>query len=188
MNSQKRILRIFTHLLKGDTLTKQDLMNEYQKQSSTIQRDMAIIEEILEEESYAVTKSSSPNLGALDRKYKGTYQLTQFLENNIFNDDELLAVIKILFASRSFNQEEIMKLTQKFLLLARDKQRIELFIANEQLHYHGVAEVKLIDRINLICEAILNNQIVEFDYQKCGETKTFRKLPLALHFSDLYFL
>lgn len=185
MNGQKRILKMFIQLLNGSVLTKKELMETYQKKGSTIQRDMAIIEEVLEENSDS--PSYLPYLGKLNREGKGSYQLPDFLKNNFLSDDELLAALKILFASRAFNISEMTGFINKFYDLAKDKKRIRQFIANEELYYQGVTEVNLLERINFICDAIKGNQMIEFEYTKCGETKTFQRIPNALHFSDLYF-
>ncbi|MGX6978663.1 helix-turn-helix transcriptional regulator [Vagococcus elongatus] len=184
MNSQKRVLTIFIQLLSGVSLTKQDLMNDYKKQSSTIQRDIALIEEVLEEQ---VRSANKLDLGKLDRKDKGMYQLTQFLESNTLSDNELLAIIKVIYASRAFNKKEIYSLTHKILLLAEDKKRVKHFISNEQLNYQGVSRIDLLAQINFISDAILDNQKIEFEYTKCGVTKTLQRVPTAIHFSDLYF-
>lgn len=185
MNGQKRILKIFIQLLNGETLTKKELMEKYGKQGSSIQRDIKIIEEVLEENNNSAMCMT--NLGTLSRKAKGSYQLPDFFEMKFLTDDELLATLKILFASRAFNSHEITILTNKFYDVATDKKRIRHFIANEELYYKGVSKVNLLDRINLICKAISENKMVEFEYTKNGETRTFRKLPNALHFADLYF-
>lgn len=185
MNGQKRILKIFIQLLNGTTLTKKELMEEYQKQGSTIQRDMAIIEEVLEENSSA--PAYLPYLGTLSREGKGAYQLPDYLKNNFLSDDELLAVLKILFASRAFNTREMTRFIDKFHDLSEDKKRLRQFIANEELYYHGVPEIDILDRITLLCDAITNGAMIEFEYTKCGETRTFRRIPNAIHFSDLYF-
>jgi len=182
MNGQKRILKIFTQLLSGTTLLKKDLMEEYQKQGSTIQRDIGIIEEVLDENDY-----SSSHFGTLKREGKGGYQLSDHLRKNVLSDDELLAILKILFASRAFNGKEMTELIDKFHTLSTDKKRIRQFIANEELYYQGVSKVDLLERINFMCDAISNNRTIEFEYTRRGETQIFRRTPNALQFSDLYF-
>ncbi|KAF1298435.1 hypothetical protein BAU15_11800 [Enterococcus sp. JM4C] len=185
MNGQMRILRIFIQLLNGETLYKKDLIEEYQKKGSTIQRDMTVIEEALEENLR--TSLNTPYIGRLFREGKGVYQLPEYIKKNFLTDDELLATLKILFASRAFNIEEMTNFIDKFHDLSKDKKRVRQFIANEELYYHGVSKVTLLDRINLIYDAISENKMIEFEYTKCGETRTFKRIPNAVHFSDLYF-
>ncbi|KAF1298449.1 hypothetical protein BAU15_11885 [Enterococcus sp. JM4C] len=185
MNGQKRILKIFIQLLSGATLTKKELIDTYQKQGSTIQRDMMIIEDVLDENLRSPV--NAPSLGTLTREGKGTYHLPDYVKKNFLTDDELLATLKILFASRAFNSEEMTNFIDKFHDMSKHKRRVRQFIANEELYYHGVSEVTLLDRINFIYDAISENKMVEFEYTKCGETRTFQRVPNAVHFSDLYF-
>ena len=73
INSQERIIAIFIRLFSGERLTKKGLMDEYNKQGSTIQRDIATIEYLLENEMVvALNKEYSIN-----KAEKGVYYLEQ---------------------------------------------------------------------------------------------------------------
>lgn len=184
MNSKKRILELFVALLSGKVLTKTDLMQQYKKEGSTIQRDMTIIEEVID-----AHQNDAIKLGQLNRETKGAYSLPGFASENFLTDDELLAVLKIILCSRALSKPEMEHLSEKFIKQAHNKKLVEQFIANERVYYQGVpgADKQMIDRLHLIFEAIINYDLIEFTYTKLGETKTFQRIPTAVFFSDLYF-
>lgn len=199
-NGQQRLLEIFIELLKGRKLTKKELMEKYQKKSSTIQRDMAIIEAELNTETAELyhekwlfednieadyTEDSLENI--LDRDEKGSYQLRKIAPHNQLTDDEILTVLQILLASRALNKPEMEKIIHKIFDMAKDKKRVERFISNEQLYYSGVPKIDLLERIHYICDAILENKQLQFEYTKNGETMTFQRTPNAICFADMYF-
>lgn len=186
MNGQKRILELFIALLNGQVLTKKELTGLYKKEGSTIQRDMAIIEEVLEEEKQ---KDNQAKFGLLNREKKGTYALPDYFAKTFLTDDEIFAVLKVLLSSRAFTGVEMDLLVKKFINQTKDKKRLETFINNEALYYHGVpsADLDMFDRLHEISDAILDYALIEFEYTKKGITKTFQRIPHAIFFSDLYF-
>ena len=183
INSQERIIAIFIRLFSGERLTKKGLMDEYNKQGSTIQRDIATIEYLLENEMVvALNKEYSIN-----KAEKGVYYLEQGSFSTELADNELLAILKILYSTRIFNKVEMTQITNKLLSMAEDKKKLSQFIRNEQYYYEGISEVNLLDRVTLISEAMLSNQVIEFEYTKNGVTKTFKRAPQSVYYSDMYF-
>lgn len=184
MNSKKRILELFVALLSGKMLTKTELMQQYKKDGSTIQRDMTLIEEVIDEH-----QNDAITLGKLNRETKGAYCLPGFFSENFLTDDELTAVLKILLSSRALSKPEMEHLCEKITNQATDQERLKKAIANEQRYYRGVptADKHMIERLHLIFEAIRNNCMIEFTYTKLGQTLTFQRIPTAVFFSDLYF-
>lgn len=199
MNSQKRILKIFLQLLEGSAITKKDLMNQYEKKDSTIQRDMNIIESAIEEheeEAFYQGKRSMEHLYEekpeyfLKRDGKGTYQLnssSKLKQSNPLTDDEILVLLKLLISTRVLNDNEMTIFYKKLLSMATDRKRLEQFIGNEKVYYKGVSNVDLLERIHFICDMILCNGKVEFEYSKNGNTEMIRRVPHAIYFSDMYF-
>lgn len=187
VNGQKRILMIFLQLLRGRKITKRELMATFDKKESTIQRDMAIIDEVLLEEIEGKTMRETVFVA---RDGKGNYQLKDY--GNLFDleklsDEELLVLLKILYGSRVFNAHELKQMHEKLLSMAQQPEILQNFLRNEEFYYEGVAKNDLLDQIQLICEAIQENRLVEFTYTKNGVTKTLKRLPEAIHFSDMYF-
>lgn len=190
MSSQERILTIFIRLLQGDTLSKADLMKEFQKNGSTIQRDIAIIDELLHKLNSKLPISKfSPfkELGEINRSKRGYYQLTEFKERSYMNDYELFMIFKILFASRGFHKHDLEKIYHKLFTSVDDKPIMDKLLANERFYYDGVPKTDIYPSLKPLVQAMLNQQMVEFTYTKNGETKVFKRLPIDIYFSDLYF-
>ena len=190
MSSQERILLIFIRLLQGEKLSKYELMDEFQKNASTIQRDISIIEDTLFQLTTHLPKNKfSPfkDIGTLDRLEKGLYQLSSFNTSSYFSDIELYVIFKIVFASRGLYEEELKQTYNKLFTNFSDKKTMNNLLANERFYYDGVPKENITPSLQLILEALLNKQLLEFTYTKNGETRTFQRVPLDIYFSDLYF-
>lgn len=190
MSSQERILIIFIRLLQGNKLSKIDLMEEFHKNSSTIQRDIAIIDELLHKLNSSLPASKfSPfkNLGELDRSHRGYYQLTDFSQSSYMDDYELFMIFKVLFASRGFHENELKTIYYKLFANVSNQYTMDRLLSNERFYYEGVPKQDLYPTIKLLLNAMLNQQKVEFSYTKNGETKIFKRVPMDIYFSDLYF-
>lgn len=187
MNSQKRVLLIFLQLLSGKTINKFELMETFNKQESTIQRDIVSIEDLLTDSIYDVSFSDGLTVA---RDGKGNYTLEgveqgRYVTN--MTDNELLILLKIVLSTHLFNKQELEGLTNKLLGMAEDRKKLQRFIGNEQLYYQGIATEDLFERISFVTEAITQQQLIEFEYTKNGVTETFQRVPNAIYYSDMYF-
>lgn len=198
MNSQKRILSIFLRLLAGETLTKKELMETYQKESSTIQRDIATIEEVLIEhgEERFFKKQTAESYEeyvaqhTIKREEKGHYALNVvdfFQSSATLTKEEVIVLLKILLASRSLATTEMDDLYEKITSLTDDTAFVKSFMGNEKLYYQGVPQENLLEKLTTICQMILKNSLIAFDYTKNGQTQTLERVPNAIYFSDMYF-
>lgn len=191
MNGQERILNIFIQLLNGKTLAKKNLMEEYQVESSSIQRSIKLIEKVLDNDGhnkrFLTSEQETLNLGFIRRDEKGTYKLSEKLHNTFLSDNEILVILKILLDSRALNKKEMNMLLTKISSLAEDKKRLNSLLSNEILYYEGVPKIDMLEKINLICDIILHQKTIEFEYTKNGRTETLQRTPTAIYFSDLYF-
>lgn len=187
VNSQQRMLTIFLHLLSGKQITKRELMEEFNKKESTIQRDIGYIEEVLHTE---VVNSSLPNTVNIKRDGRGNYQLQHSEDINKLEgltDTDILLLLKILHSTRIFNKREFFSLSNKLLALAENKESLQFFIKNEQLYYQGIASDDMLEQLEMIANAIINHRMLEFFYTKNDVTETFQRVPNAIYFSDMYF-
>ncbi|MGX7024605.1 helix-turn-helix transcriptional regulator [Vagococcus hydrophili] len=187
MNAQQRLLLIFLQLMNGKKISKQELMEEFDKKASTIQRDIVVIEEVLQT---CIHNSFIPESVRIDRDGKGNYQLKHFEDiSNIsrLTDADIFILLKILYSTRIFNKKEISKLSNKLLTIADEKKFIQQFLANEQLYYQGISVDDLMGSLEMIIYAIVNHQMLEFSYSKNGITEIFQRVPNAIYYSDLYF-
>ena len=181
INGQQRIIEILLRLLEGEKLSKQGLMHDYGKQESTIQRDIGMIESVLHD-----ALKVSP-IGVLNREEKGNYYLQGNYLAKDFKEEEILALLKILLSTRIFSKNDLARLIEKILSNVPEQKRIKKLIANEWLHYENITEESLFERIKLITQGIEQHQLLAFDYQKNGETRTFHRVPQDIFYSDLYF-
>lgn len=184
MNSQKRILTIFFDLLEGKTLTKSELKETYETGDSTIQRDIRLINEMLNDQTY--TEEDEIPVTQLER---GRYQLSEGLKFHklCFTDTELLAILAILLSSRALDREEMKPIVDKLIKSANDSKRLEELLKNEKIFYEGVPDHPVLDRIAFIADCVIEGNEIEFTYTKNGQTETLRRVPKAVYFSDLYF-
>lgn len=187
MNAQQRLLLIFMRLMSGKKVNKYELMEKFDKKELTVQRDIAKIESLLADEVYGTVPKEKMRV---DRDGKGNYQLLKEdgqMLNNKLTDMELLMILKILVSTRIMTKDEIKTITTKLIELATNQSRLKKAIANELFHYKEISEEELTDKVGLISDAIINNQLIEFEYTKNNETKTFQRIPSSIYFSDLYF-
>lgn len=107
MNAQQRLLLIFMRLMSGKKVNKYELMEKFDKKESTVQRDIAKIESLLEDEVYGMVSKEKMRI---ERDGKGNYQLLKengHLLNNELTDMEVLMVLKILVSTRIMTQTEM---------------------------------------------------------------------------------
>ena len=92
-----RILSIYERLVKGMILNKEQLALEFGVNNKSIQRDIEQIKFYL---------ANQPKYASLELKYSRKYRGYQLLgsENQNFKREDLLSMVKILLASRAFNE------------------------------------------------------------------------------------
>lgn len=187
VNGQQRLLLIFLQLLSGKKVNKFAMMAFFDKQESTIQRDIVKIEDILSDKVIGMTL---PFNMEIERDGKGNYQLNNdgIIENKSdLTDIEILAILKIIFSTRILTKQELINIVDKLLDLSQDTAKLKQLVSNERFYYEGIAEVNLLDDLEVISQAIVQHNNVVFEYTKNGETQTFERLPKNIYFSDLYF-
>ena len=111
-----RILSIYERLVKGKVLNKEQLALEFGVNNKSIQRDIEQIKFYL---------ANQPEYASLELKYSRKYRGYQLLgsENQNLKREGLLAMVKILLASRAFNEKEMNYLKERLSL----KYVLELF-------------------------------------------------------------
>lgn len=125
MNAQQRLLLIFMRLMSGKKVNKYELMEKFDKKESTVQRDIAKIESLLEDEVYGMVSKEKMRI---ERDGKGNYQLLKgngHLLNNELTDMEVLMVLKILVSTRIMTQTEMKNITSKLIGLSDDQGRLK---------------------------------------------------------------
>ena len=152
-NKTVRLLEIYTHLIKGDVLSKTELATQYHISRRSIQRDMEALRTFI----------ANQNLGqdvVYDYKHRG-YRLIQTNPKWLSNS-EILAVCKILLESRSLRKDEMLPILDKLVDCAvpdPNKKLIGELIANETFHYIQPHHNKLVlDNLWALGEAVRHQQ------------------------------
>lgn len=180
MNDKYRILSIFTQLLLGKTLSKQQLMNQYQVSGATIQRDINEIMDFVAHFPF----NQHDTIGEVI-KNRGQYSLQRSF---YLSELEVIAILKVLYATRALPNEELEHICSKLMHWVENQQIVRKFIANEANYYQGIPENQLfLYNLEMILEAIRTEQVIQFDYCKLGIAKTFVRQPKGILFADLYF-
>lgn len=180
MNDKYRILSIFTQLLLGKTLYKQQLIARYQVSGATIQRDINEIVDFVAHFPF----NHHDTIGEVIKK-RGQYSLQRSF---YLSELEVIAILKVLYASRALPNEAVEHIRNKLMYWVENQQVVRQFISNEANYYQGIPENHLfLHNLELILEAIRTGQTIQFDYCKQGVEKTFVRNPKGILFADLYF-
>lgn len=184
----QRVLSIYTKLLNGERVNKAEEALHYGVNERTIQRDIEDIRDYFDEESH---EKGYLNDVIYDPEIKG-YRLEQIYSMKLSNA-EILAIAKVLLASRAFTKEDISDMLKRLIdnCTPRDSQQAVLELINNEL-FHYVEprhHMHCLDMIWDLGQAIRNHQYIEISYQRTVDKKCVtRKLkPLAIMFSEYYF-
>ena len=185
-----RTLDLYTRLCEGKTLHKKDEACRFGVDERTIQRDIDDIRAFLSERS--VSNAECQRKVVYDRSKDG-YVLVG-ADGSLMDNDEILAVSKILLESRAFTKTEIDSILDKLIVGCVPQKNMKLvsdLIANEKFHYvelNHKSSVK--DKLWKLGEEIKQCNLLEVVYEKQVSTKeTVKRViqPVALIFSEYYF-
>ena len=124
--------------------------------------------------------------------YEKGYCLKEFEQLKLSNS-EVLAISKILLASRAFTKKEMMNLLDRLIencIPWKNRAEINDMLNNERFHYVELCHhKKFLDKITSLTQAIRRYNVIRIKYGKLKEYATVeRKLePLAIMFSEYYF-
>lgn len=179
--SATRQLTIYQTLLTGAPVTKKDLVERFDVDERSIQRDISNIRNFIAEENLELELEY--------RRSTKAYQLVGKMQT--FGKAHVLALVKILLASRAFNKDETEQLIE--LLLARlapeEQRELNWIIKNEQSNYLPLTSAtELLKPLWDFSLYIVRSQAVDITYTKQrGEKVTRTIVPKAVIFSDYYF-
>lgn len=183
----ERVLDIYTRLMAGETVSKAALAAEFGVNERSIQRD---IEDI---RSYLETHDQSGVLNSIvyDYQRKG-YRLEKIYKLKLTNA-EILAICKILLASRAFVKEEMTDIIDRLIdnCVPKDNQKLVAdLIRNEEFHYIELHHhTRFLNTMWEVGQAIQQHQFIEITYKKLKEEQPVRRKlkPVAIMFSEYYF-
>lgn len=183
-NKKNRMLDIFFRLLKGEFVSVKQLANEYAISSKSVSRDMNEIKTYLSE-----NRDRMSNIDIVYSHKEKAYYLS--IEDFLLSK-ELLAIVKILIASRSLQKDNMIPIINKLenFTSPEDKKIIHDIILKEMYHFKPVGTDcdNVIDHVWAISRAINKQQEITITYYKMDRTIITRKVrPLSIVFSDYYF-
>lgn len=182
-----RVLEIYSRLLSGEIIRKQELADEYGVNSRSIQRDIDTIREF-----YANRMDRHGELTEIqyDRSAKG-FRIVSAKTITLTNA-ELFTVAKIILESRSLSREEMEKIITDLIgacLPAEERKKMNDLLLNEIFHYVEPRHGK--DLINTIWElgtAVYQHCIIQMEYQKTsGNISKANIKPVGIMGSEYYF-
>lgn len=182
-----RVLEIYSRLLSGEIIRKQELADEYGVTPRSIQRDIDSIRDF-----YSNRAGRNGELAEIkyDRIAKGFRIVTE--KTITLTNAELFAVAKIILESRSLCKEETCKIINDLLeacLPVSEKKKMADLICNELFHYveprHGK---ELVNTIWDLASAVYSHRKIQMDYQKSNGEMTHASIkPVGIMESEYYF-
>ena len=183
-----RILGIYSKLMDGYIVNKQEESDRYGVNDRSIQRDIDDIRDYLENRT---EDDGVLNSVIYDRERRG-YRLEQIYKIRLTNA-EVFAVCKILLDSRAFTKKEMSDMLARLVdscVPESNRKIVKELIRNEEYHYiEPHHKTKFLDRMWEIGQAIQKHHFIKISYYRPYDDKTVeRKLqPLAVTFSEYYF-
>ena len=180
-----RLLKLYNRLLKNDDIDVEEYAKENGVSTRTVERDIKCIKDFL-----ADNEDKSREL--IRNKIKKKYQLSYSEDSVNLTKSEILAISKILLASRAFLKDEISLIIDKIVKQCGPGQDLDLIqelLKNEKFHYIELQHKKsFINCIWDLGEAIKDKKKVEIAYKKMDGNIVRRVIdPVGLMFSEYYF-
>ena len=180
-----RLLKLYNRLLKNDDIDVEEYAKENGVSTRTVERDIKCIKDFL-----ADNEDKSRELIRIKRKKK--YQLSYSEDSVNLTKSEILAISKILLASRAFLKDEISLIIDKIVKQCGPGQDLDLIqelLKNEKFHYIELQHKKsFINCIWDLGQAIKEKKKIEIVYKKMDGNIVKRIIdPVGLMFSEYYF-
>ena len=184
----ERVLSIYTRLMQGQIINKEEESLKFGVATRTIQRHIADINHFL---SGQCNETGEIKEVIYDAK-AGGYRLETKVQNQLV-PEELLAVCKVLLESRALVKEEMFPIINKLLSACgaeQDRKRIKDYIGNEMIHYVELHHHKKLVKILWELEKAVKEQCyVEICYKKLKNTQLVKRKvkPVGIMFSEFYY-
>ncbi len=180
-----RLLELYNRLLRNDDIDIEEYAKENKVSTRTVERDIKCIRKFL-------ANSENQTRELIRNTKKKKYQLTYTEDSVNLTKSEILAISKILLASRAFLKEEISLIVDKIAKQCGSDEDLDLIqnlLKNEKFHYIELQHKKsFINYIWDLGQAIKDKKKVEIAYKKMDGNIVKRVIdPVGLMFSEYYF-
>lgn len=189
-SKSSRTLDIYIKLTEGKIINKSEEAQFFKVDERSIQRDIDDIRAFIEERK--ISNNSDNRTIVYDRNKKG-FILTGS-EGSLMNNSEILAVSKVLLASRAFTKYEMSTILNKLIAGCVPMKNIKMvsdLISNEKYHYVELNHKSILkNKLWDIGTDIQDHILLEIQYEKGNTTKDIVKRtiePIAILFSEYYF-
>ncbi|MCR4746236.1 MAG: WYL domain-containing protein [Lachnospiraceae bacterium] len=183
-----RILGIYSKLISGYVVNKAEEAVNYGVNERSIQRDIDDIRSFVDSDPVS---RGAINSVIYDRA-AGGYRLETLYKTRL-NNKEILAVCKILLASRAFTKNEMCDVLGKLVeccVPRRNQKLVEDLIKNEEFHYVEPRHKKdFLEDLWILGLAVRNCKYIEISYKYSKEKKIIHQKikPVGIMFSEYYF-
>lgn len=185
-----RILDLYINFCEGKTINKADTARKFGVDERSIQRDIDDVRAFLDEQRTG--NAADHRIIEYDRTKKGFIMTGS--ESSLMSNSEILAVSKILLASRAFTKREIGGILKKMIsgcVPLKNMQLVKELLSNERFHYVELHHKSCIqDKLWDLGADIQEHNLIEITYTKAehgDETVTRLVEPMAILFSEYYF-
>lgn len=185
-----RVLDIYTRLTEGHIISKAQEAQRFGVDERSIQRDIDDIRVFLADRQS--DQADDHRVIEYDHRQKG-FVMTG-AETSMMTNSEILAVSKVLLASRAFTKKEISGILKKLVdgcVPLRNMRLVSELLSNEKYHYvelHHKSHIQ--DKLWELGTDIQEHNLVEITYTRAEHMKeTVKRLiePMAVLFSEYYF-
>jgi len=180
-----RLLELYNRLLKNDDIDIEEYAKENGVSTRTVERDIKCIKDFL-------ANNENQTRELIRNRKKKKYQLTYTEDCINLTKSEILAISKIILASRAFLKDEIFLIVDKIVKQCGSDEDLDLIqnlLKNEKFHYIELQHKKsFINYIWDLGQAIKDKKKVEIAYKKMDGNMVRRVIdPVGLMFSEYYF-
>lgn len=188
MQKLNRTLGIYSRLMSGAVINKQEEADRYKVTLRSIQRDIEDIRNFLMEPD---ENGGVINTVVYDRAKNG-YRLEQIYDIKLTNP-EILTICKILLDSRTLTKSEMDRILKKLIeccVPLENRKIVKDLISNEQFHYiqpkHGKVFMQTMWDIG---KAIEEKRLLAFNYQGVRASQLHKRIvePAAILNAGMYF-
>lgn len=180
-----RLLELYNRLLRNDDIDIEEYAKENGVSTRTVERDIKCIKDFL-------ANNENQTRELIRNRKKKKYQLTYTEDCINLTKSEILAISKIILASRAFLKDEIFLIIDKIVKQCGSDEDLDLIqnlLKNEKFHYIELQHKKsFINYIWDLGQAIKDKKKVEIAYKKMDGNVVKRIIdPVGLMFSEYYF-
>ncbi len=187
VHKHDRVLEIYTRLMEGEVIKKQDLAEKYGVSPRSIQRDIDSIRDYLSNHIAKIGNGTDIIYDYIAGGFRAISPRPVTLTNA-----ELFTTAKILLESRALVKDEMKRIITELIkagLPISDRKKMSELIQNELFHYvephHGKV---LVNQIWELGSAVYRHHLVELEYQKTnGEITRAVIKPVGIMNSEYYF-